>query len=79
MRSVFDVAQVRLFSVIIAEFNETVRSTDFISACHADPVLPTYLFRIIEVCCLSFGTFVSRTSPNELRVPNGLMAFDTHR
>jgi len=51
VRSVFDVAQVRLFSVIIAEFNETVRSTDFISACHADPVLPTYLFRIIEVRC----------------------------
>ena len=47
--SVFDVAQLRIYAVVIAELDGIMRAPDSIAATKADPLLATYFFRIVDV------------------------------
>jgi hypothetical protein len=46
---VFDVAQLRIYAVLVAELGVLVRAPDCHEALRADPLLSTYFSRILEV------------------------------
>ena len=47
--SVFDVAQLRLYTVTIHEFDAALRAPELTLALKADPLLATFFVRIIDV------------------------------